>query len=292
VWTLALAYPVNAGLLAFAVLALFVAAWRRRGELSAGERSLWVLLGAYLIVFAIPSQRSGRYLLPTMPALAVLLALAWERIPRWVFVVSLAAEAVVIALVGLLAQRLQQAVPAAAAAPALWALFAVAAVVILAGVLVPALTRPMALATVFIAYLAFALLLRPLDGPAGQYDARVRASARGRQVWVPFDFIAKEERYRFLLPGADVVGYEEHGAWPADVVKRGPLVVVQVPLHASACAGCTVLGRRLDLRGRQTTAELREILAGRLSPALLVAEVLVETPATGSAADRTAAGAR
>jgi Dolichyl-phosphate-mannose-protein mannosyltransferase len=292
-WSLALGYPANAGLLAFAVLALFVVAWRRRRVPSAGEKLLWVLVGVYLLVFAIPSQRSGRYLLPAMPALAVLLALAWERIGRWVFVVSLAAEALVIALVGLLALRLQQAAPAAAASPALWAVLAVSAVVILAGLVSPALTRSLALAAVFIAYLALALLLRPLDGPAGQYEARAQASARGRRVFVPSDFIAKEERYRFLLPGADVVGYPEVGGLSADqAMARGPLVAVQVPLHGGACAGCTVLGRRLDLRGRQTAAELREILGGRLSPALLVEELLVQTPAAESAPDGAIAGAR
>jgi hypothetical protein len=275
------------------VLALFVVAWRRRREQSAGERLLWVLVAVYVLVFAVPSQRSGRYLLPAMPALAVLLALAWEGIGRWVFVASLAVEALVIALVGLLALRLQQAAPDAAASPALWALLAVSAVVILVGFRSPALTRSLALATVFVAYLALALVLRPLDGPAGRYDARAQASARGREVWVPYDFIAKEERYRFLLPGAAVVGYPEGPGLPADpAMGRGLLVVVQVPLHRRACAGCTVLGRRLDLRGRQTAAELREILGGRLSPALLVEELLVQTPAAGSATGGTAASAR
>ncbi len=292
-WSLALAYPANAGLLAFAVMALFVVGWRRRRGQSPGEGLLWVLVGVYLLVFAIPSQRSGRYLLPAMPALAVLLALAWERIGRWVFVVSLAAEGLALALVGLLALRLQQAAPAAAPSPALWALLAVAAAAILAGLRSPALTRSLALATVFVAYLALALLLRPLDGPAGRYDARAQASARGRQVWVPYDFIAKEERYRFLLPGADVVGYPQEPGLSADqVMARGPLVAVQVPLRGSACAGCTVLGRRLDLRGRQTAAELREILGGRLSPALLVEELLVRPPAPGTATDEAVATAR
>jgi 4-amino-4-deoxy-L-arabinose transferase-like glycosyltransferase len=291
-WSLAFAYPANAGLLALVVLGLFAAGWRGRREQSPGERLLWVLVLVYLLVFAVPSQRSGRYLLPAMPALAILLALAWERIARWVFVVTLAAEALALALVGLLAVRLEQAAPAAAS-PTLWALLAVSAVVILAGLVTPALTRSIALGAVFLAYLGLALLLRPFDGPAGRYDARARASVRGRQVEVPYDFIAKEERYRFLLPGANVVGYPEpHGSSADPLMARSPLVVVQLPLHASTCAACTVLGRRLDLRGRQTAPELREIVSGRLSPALLVEELLVQTPAAAAATDGTVAGVR
>jgi hypothetical protein len=75
-------------------------------------------------------------------------------------------------------------------------------------------------------------------------------------------------------------------------MARSPLVVVQLPLHASTCAACTVLGRRLDLRGRQTAPELREIVSGRLSPALLVEELLVQTPAAAAATDGTVAGVR
>ncbi len=217
-----------------------------------------------------------------MPALAVLLALGWQRIARWPFVTSLVATAVVLTLLGVLSLRLQQAMPGLQPHPAVDAfLLGAAGGVVLVGLLVPALTRSLALAAVFLAYLSFAHLSRPFDGPAGQYDPQAQARARGREVWVPYDFVAKEERYRFLLPGARVVGYREARRPAApEPMPRGTLVAVQVPLRGEACAGCTVVGRRLDVRGRQTAAELRDILAGRISPALFVEELLVETPGT------------
>jgi len=277
-WSLALAYPANSGLLAFPVLALFVSARRRRAELAEAEKRLYILVAVFLIVFAVPSQRSGRYLLPAMPALAVLLALAWERLARWAFLLGLLTTAAVFCGVGALSLALRRSVPALPPwPPALWAALAVGGAMVIAGLLSPALTRPMALASVFLAYLAFALLLRPFDGPAGQYEPRAQALARGREVAVPYDFVAKEERYRLLLPGADVVGYREDPAVSAaELLSRYPMVVVELPLQAADCTGCVVLGRRLDLRGRQTAAELREILHGRLSPALVVEERLVE----------------
>jgi len=277
-WSLALAYPANAGLLAFPVVALFVCAWRRRAQLGEAEKRLFILVTVFLLVFAVPSQRSGRYLLPAMPALALLLALAWERVARWAFLLSLAAAAVVFAGVGVLWLRLVRSIPGfPPTPPAPWAVLGLGAAVVIAGLASPVLTRPLALVAVFLAYLAVALLLRPFDGPAGRYDLHARESARGREVAVPYDFVAKEERYRFLLPGADVVGYRQGpDVSVAELVRRYPLVVIQVPLQAADCTGCVVLGRRLDLRGRQTAAELREVLHGRLSPALVVEERLVE----------------
>jgi 4-amino-4-deoxy-L-arabinose transferase-like glycosyltransferase len=284
-WSLALGYPLNAGLLFFPVAALFVVAWRRRAALSEGEALLWILVLAFLLVYSVPSQRSSRYLLPAMPALAILLALGWQRVARWTFVLGLLATAAVVALLGALSYRLDQASPGLRAHPAAhWALLAATVAVAVAGVGAPAFTRPAALAGTFLAYLSFAHALQPFDGPAGQYDEAARAHALGREVLVPYDFVAKEERYRFLLPGARLVGYREERR-PAAPERLPPdsLVVLQVPIGGDPCSSCAVVGRRLDIRGRQTGAELREVLEGRVSPALFVEELLVRTPGSGAA---------
>jgi 4-amino-4-deoxy-L-arabinose transferase-like glycosyltransferase len=209
-WSLAVGYPLNAGLLLFPVAALFVLAWRRREELSDGERGLWIWVLVLFLVFAVPSQRSSRYLLPAMPALAVLLALGWRRIPRWVFALSLLASAAVILTIAFLSLRLQQAVPGLPLYPAAYgALLAGTGAAVLAGLCAPALTRPVVPGAVLLCYLSFAAFLRPFDGPLGRYDADTQRQVQGREVWVPVDFIAKEEGYRFLLPGAHVRGYQE-----------------------------------------------------------------------------------
>ena len=81
-------------------------------------------------------------------------------------------------------------------------------------------------------------------------------SARGREVWVPFDFVAKDEGYRFLLPGrrrarvprgarddarAEAVWRATRWSW-----SRLPAAGRRLPRR------CTILGQRLDLRGRQS----------------------------------------
>jgi hypothetical protein len=281
-WAYALGFPLNAGLLFPLALAAGVLSWRRRAGLAEGERLLWLLILAFAAFYALPSQRSSRYLLPVMPALAVLVALAWDRLGRWLFLVTLTATAVVLGALALLSLQFDRLAPFARGQPLVhWALLSAAGAVVAAGLLAPRLTRPLALAAVFLAYLGLASALRPFDGPAGRYDAAAVAQARGREVRVPYDFVAKEERYRFILPGATPVGYREDGRGPAhpDPMPAGALVVMQAPLHGDAGASATVVGRRLDLRGRQTPAEVREMLAGRLSPALVVEELLVQTPA-------------
>jgi 4-amino-4-deoxy-L-arabinose transferase-like glycosyltransferase len=286
-WALALGYPLNAGLLFFPVVALFVLAWRRRAELRDGERGLWIWVLTLLLVYAVPSQRSSRYLLPAMPALAVLLALGWRRIPRWVLALSLLASAAVIAAIAYLSLRLLQAVPGPPLYPvAYWALLAGAGMVVLAALCVPALTRHAVHAAVFLCTLSFAAFFRPFDGPLGRYDADTQRQVQGREVWVPTDFIAKEEGYRFLLPGAHVRAYpERRETRAADLLAQYPLVVVRRPLRDGAAEAGRVLGQRLDLRGRQTAREIREILRGNVREHLFVREQLIEAPA-GSAGPR------
>jgi hypothetical protein len=139
---------------------------------------------------------------------------------------------------------------------------------------------------VFLCTLSFAAFLRPFDGPLGQYDADAQRQVQGREVWVPVDFIAKEEGYRFLLPGAHVRGYpEERDARAGDLLARYSLVVIRRPLSDVAAQAGRVLGQRLDLRGRQTARETGEILRGNVLEHLFVREQLIEARA-GAASPR------
>jgi 4-amino-4-deoxy-L-arabinose transferase-like glycosyltransferase len=283
-WVFALGYPLNAGLLCFPVAALFVLAWRRRRELSDGERGLWIWVLTFFLVFAVPSQRSSRYLLPAMPALAVLLALAWRRIPRWVFGLTVLASAAGVVAVAYLSLRLQEAVPGPRLYPVThWVLLAGASLALAGALVVPSLTRVVVPAFVFLCYLSFASFLRPFDGPLGGYDADARRQVQGREVWVPADFVAKEEGYRFLLPGARVRAYrDDRDTRVADVLAQYPLVVIRRPIRDEGSVAGRVLGQRLDLRGRQTALEIAAILRGDVLEHLFVREQLVETRAGAS----------
>src|ERR1035441_3173803 len=131
VWTMVVAYPLDAGLLAVPVLLLGFMAVKDRARLSVEQKLLWIWILTLFLVFCLPSRRSERYVLPAMPALAVLCALNWDRISRWAFVVSLIAAGVGIALLAYLSIRLEVALPDIRLyPPAFWILLAGAGMLI------------------------------------------------------------------------------------------------------------------------------------------------------------------
>jgi 4-amino-4-deoxy-L-arabinose transferase-like glycosyltransferase len=277
-WSQLLAYPGNAGLLAVPVVVLAWVAFRRRAQASEGERLLWIWVITLFVVFNLPNQRSGRYLLAGMPALAVLLAVHWDQLPRKALASTLVLAGIALAAMAYLSVRLQVEMAGQPFyPPGYWCLLAGTGALLLLALLVPSLTRPWVCPGAILSLLCLAAFMRPFDGPLGNYDAAAVRSAAGRDLWVPCNRRAKFEGYRFILPGARVHGYDEdRGLTVAELSARYPLFVVQLPLNGAVGRGGRILGRRLDMRGNQTAAEIREMLAGRkLFQYLFVQELLI-----------------
>ena len=103
---------------------------------------------------------------------------------------------------------------------------------------------------------------------------------------MPVDFIAKEEGYRFLLPGANVRPYPRRDRDDArDRSRRATRSSSSGGRCGTSAPEGRVVGERLDLRGRQTASEIREILRGKVLEHLFVREQLIETSA-GAASPR------
>lgn len=279
-WSLALDYPLNAGLLVFPVGLLFLGAFRRRREMDDAEKLLWIWVLALFLVFSLPSQRSGRYLLSAMPAIAVLAALNWRRIGRWAFIASLGLAGAVMALIAWLSLRLELEVAGAQLYPAWhWILLAGGGALLVVAMLLPRFTREAVCAVIFLAFVSFAAFLRPLDGDLGSFPPEARRLAEGKPVGVPCKFRADFEQYRFVLPGADVRGYRESSnLGVAELGARFPIFIVQAAVAGAPCADCKVLGTRMNLRGRLSAAENREMLRGKVFENLFAKEILVESP--------------
>lgn len=284
-WAQLLAYVQNAGLLAFVVLGLGwiglkfgVQAWRHRnGNGDANTRlspHLWILLAwlaVWLVVFTLPSQRSARYVIPAMPALAILIALYWERIARGWFLLSLLLCAIFIGVLGRIAWAAQD-VGIGTATELNATLLAVVASVILVigGLLKPAWTRAATLAACLAVYACFSLTIAPLNGAAGHYDAATAAQLRQASVAVPNGFNGQFERFQFLLPGNRFVPYDSEGrAAPGVSAHAGQLsqllarhdAVIWLQSQAWELAppcvpGCTVLGTRWEVKGRHQSGEI------------------------------------
>jgi hypothetical protein len=293
-WSYSAAFLTNAGLLTLIVIALLVVAWQQHREMSNEQRLLWLWIAALFFSFLLPSQRSGRYLLSAMPAVALLCALNWQHISRKIFIFTLLLCAVVLLGLALLALRLQNAMSDELLYGfGFWLLIATTACLLLAALIVPELTRPALNVVALLVLLTFAALLRPLDLYYAQYNKNIQHAMQGKTVAVPCNFRAHDEGHRFLLPGTNIVGYHESLHLDVEqLAQRYDVFAVQLPLHAiasdSACAQCIIIGERLDIRGRQSPDELRDMfLRGHVFEHLFIREVLMSSSVTPKIAPST-----
>jgi 4-amino-4-deoxy-L-arabinose transferase-like glycosyltransferase len=272
IWRIAVSYPLNAGLLAPAVVAVAVDAWLRRRHLGHVEVFLWIWLLVLAGFFCLPNQRDERYLIPAMPALALLLALRLGHLPRWISLISVIAGAVVLAGLAGLALLLQHAAGIGALYP-LWATVIPATGLLLAvwAFFYAPLTRPLLPVVLLWVYLGYAAFLIPLDRGPGRFRGEGVESIIGEEVWAPANFNAREESYAFLLPGAIVHPYDHRETPPANAV----FAVISRRLSEPAPEG-VILARRLNMIDRFDAAETRDILLGNVTRNLFRWDWLVQ----------------
>ncbi len=288
IWSYTIAFLTNPGLLTIPVVMLFYVSFRNRYQLSSEEKLLWILVGVFFLSFSLPSQRSGRYLLDVMPAIALLSALRWQQINRKAFIASLVLSGVVLAVVAYLAVHLQAGVKEARIFPEVfWPLISFTGLLTLLAIFVSKITRPVVNIVALLVLLSFAAFLKPLDGEMGNYSLDAQRYARNKDVWVPCNFRALDEGHRFLLPGAEIHGYNENQNLNIDeLAMRYPLFAARLPLdvniQAGVCTSCEVVGQRLDIRGRQSSAELKEMFfEGKVFQYLFTRELLIASPNGG-----------
>ena len=267
----------NAGLFAVPLLFLIITTVRERRSLSAEEKALWILVLSFLVVYSVPSQRQENYLIPTVPALAILLARCWTGLPegwfRWFAVPGVIFTAALLWVV--LGIRGQVLPPGSYR----WWQLAVPAMVLglwIALVALPRAARYSFHVMVFASFLLIAMAVAPFEGSLGRYDPERVAFLEGKRVYVPSEFISRHERHRFLLPGARIEGYD-----PADVdsasrlLSSGRHVVVYRPPGGGIEGPFRVIGRRFDLRSRQTREEMWRIFYHRELDLLVRQELVV-----------------
>jgi hypothetical protein len=282
IWSYALAFLTNPGLLTFPVVALFFVAYKRRDMLSNEEKLLWIWIAVMFLSFALPSQRSGRYMLAAMPAVVLLCALNWQHISRKAFIASLVFAGAFIAFLAYLAVRLQAEIPDVYPLT-FWLLIAGTGMLALLAIVIPGFTRPGVNVVALLVLLCLAAFLHPFDGALGNYSIEAQRYASGKNVAVPCNFRAMDEGHRFMLPGAQISGYnEDQNLTASDLASRFPLFAVQIALNDGTqnggCATCKIIGSRLDIRGRQSSAELKEmLLEGKVFQHLFIREVLMES---------------
>jgi 4-amino-4-deoxy-L-arabinose transferase-like glycosyltransferase len=277
----------NAGLFTFVLISTLIQCWRERRFMSLEECLLLLLVLAFFIVFSFPSQRSGRYLLPVMPAFAAVIALHWDRLPLWGFRIALLLQLLLLAVLVWVGGNLQLSnflgQPGIwSYSPWHWVFMGAAIALVLLGILNRERSKLIALSACFLCYCAITSGLSPLEGNLGRYSQATIQGLAGKDVWVPCDYRAKDEEYRLLLPGAILHGYFAKDASQIDLLtKNYPLVAVQsaIGVEPALCDSCKIVDRRMEMRARHSDAEIQAILKGHIGEHLFVNEYLVATPA-------------
>lgn len=288
IWMLAITTLANAGLFIFVLISALIQCWRERRFISLEETLLLLLALAFFIIFSLPSQRSGRYLLPVMPAFAAIIALHWDRLPLWGFRIALVLQLILLTALTWVGANLQ--LSNFLGQPGIWnysfwhwGLMGASIALVLLGLFNSARCKTVALAGCFLCYCALTSSLVPLEGALGRYEPSTIQGVVGQDVWVPCDYRAKDEEYRLLLPGATLHGYLAKDAGQIELlINTYPLVAVQSPIGAEPilCESCKIVGKRMEMRARHSDAEIRAILMGHIGEHLFVNEYLISTPAT------------
>ena len=287
IWLLLLTTITNAGLFSFVLISSLQQSWRARRFLSLEEALLLLLIAAFFIVFSLPSQRSGRYLLPVMPAFAALIALYWDKLPLWGFRIALLLQLLLLTLMLWIGSNLQFSqfmgnVGAWTYSYCHWILMAASLLVVIIGLFKRSQTKTLALAACFLVYCALTSSLAPLEGRLGRFSAETIAQLQGKNVWIPCDYRAKDEEYRLLMPGAKLHSYLANDAGDVNGLTIAyPLVAVHSPLGVAPvlCESCQIVGQRMEMRARHSNDEIVEMLMGQVGKHLFVTEYLISTPA-------------
>jgi 4-amino-4-deoxy-L-arabinose transferase-like glycosyltransferase len=287
IWLLILTTIANAGLFSFVLISALIQCWRTRRFLNIEEVLLLLLIAAFFIVFSLPSQRSGRYLLPVMPVFAALIALYWDRLPMWGFRIALLLQLLVLSLllwIGINLQYSQFMGDAGSWSYSYchWILMATALVLVLLGLFKRSLTKALALAACFLVYCALTSSLAPLEARLGRYSAETIVQLQDKDVWIPCDYRAKDEEYRLLMPGVKLHGYLTKDAGDvATLTSTYSIVAVHAPLGSqpALCDSCQIVGQRMEMRARHSSEEIQQMLMGQIGKYLFVTEYLVSTPA-------------
>jgi len=272
-----LGVPLNAGLYALPVLYLGVTSLVHRKTLGREERILWVFVLSFLLVYSIPSQRQENYLLPVMPAVAVLIALRWKQIPPgWLRAFFVPVLSVVALLAWLMAHVGADVLPAGTYRPWQWLVLGTVFGLGLSGLAMRGAARFIFPAVVLGAYFSLSCALVPFHGALGHFAPERVAWLRGKRVFVPSPRLFVHEKHRFLLPGVRIEPYD-----PADVnalsrlLDSGAIVVVRRPVGSRVHGPFRILGRRYHLRSRQSLAELESVLATKHWSVLVQEELIL-----------------
>ncbi len=270
-WRLWLGDFANAGLYALLLLALVIDTVRRRKRLDPDEKQLWLYVLGFLIIYSIPTQRQENYILPTCAALSVLLALRWQALPASWFRVTLVVTAALFAAAFVIQAEVEHAFGARlfrwdnTLAPLLFFLLSLFC---LARIEIGRFLLPIIVLGVLFTGSLF------LDPFSRKFSEEACRAVHGKTVYFPSRRrLVKHELYRFILPGADVVGYTN--------LRRleeidPPYCARIIDLNEPIPEGYRLIDEVYNLKTRHTNQQIKDMILHRRMELLLDRLALLE----------------
>lgn len=284
VWGLAASPLLHAGLLAFPLFGVLVECWKHRRELTAAERMLLLWVGAMFLAFCIPAQRSGRYMLEAMPALAVLLATRGHHVGRNAFMLTHIGAVIAVVPIAWLSVLLAMDLGSSAFPWWHWPLLAATAGFALWALFTARWTKACAAPSALAVLLALTSFLQVFDAPLGTFTSQQQERLAQQRIWVPENFRSVAEIHRMLLPRSEILGFPAAQQGPgAAQARAGDFVSVLMPIDAPAPAGA--VATRIQMASRHSGAQILEMFLGKAREHLFVREWIVPwTPAAAGGA--------
>jgi hypothetical protein len=209
-----------------------------------------------------------------MPALAIGMALLWQRIGR---VWSLATLLFTVPALVLLARFAWVIGEMDVGSPLLGALAVLVAglglLAVCLGLFNARWTRNASLFACAAVYASFGLMVAPLSHPDADYSPAVQAHLQGKRVAVPNGFTGQFERYHFVLPGARIIPFDALGRNTGALYPDMPAperlerllnefdAVVwlqddEEQVSPSCLPGCKLLAQRWHVKNRHKSGEV------------------------------------
>jgi len=261
VWRIWFGHLTNAGLFLVPLAWVAVMAIRQRKTLPDTEKLLWIFVLTFLVVFTVPAQRQENYLLATVPALSILVGLNWNKISKTGFLVSylpllLSVYIFLYVMTGIDHGMLPGIYTFTNFLPVVLAL-----ILIVVGGATCRHSDKFVHLVVFLCYLSVSSLLSPFEGAKGRYSTETQNQMAGKTIYMPSNFRSRYERYSFILPGADIRGYNPRSQRTREnILQKGNLVGIYLPVNNFCDSRYKIYGERLDIKNRQTPEEVRDII--------------------------------
>jgi len=257
-WRIWLGNFANAGLYAPLLAALLIDLIRRRRKLPGVEKLLWIYILAFLTIYSFPMQRQENFLMPTCAALAVLLALRWDDLPNAWFRISSGIVLAAGCVVFWFKSGINHSTGESLFDPVSFLPAMIVAVIGSIGVIRASFAQRFFPISVLLVLLAGSEFLRPFSHP---YPAGACRMLENKAVYFPRNYRAAEEKFRFILPGADVRGYPVRPA----LAIPGDATFAAIYLNAfdPAPEGWRKIDSVWALRSRHTMKEVGRMLFDR-----------------------------